>query len=117
MKFGLGGDFVTKGNALLEASNTDWSLFNDMPEFAKCGSVIQYEKLKKPSGAALVAMSYGGGTIAVTSIECIPESEANAKLWRTLISNVGVKLEPQSLNSVPNNHDANEHNLLLNGPE
>jgi beta-galactosidase len=39
IKCGLAGPLVEHGTVLLEAGNTDWSLFNRVPEAAKCGSV------------------------------------------------------------------------------
>ena len=50
LKCGLDGPLVASGRVLLEASNTDWSLFNGAAENAKCAAVVLHEKLRKPAG-------------------------------------------------------------------
>ncbi|BDI32020.1 beta-galactosidase [Capsulimonas corticalis] len=93
-KCGLGGAFVDGGSTLLSASNTDWSLFNNVPEVAKCGAVVLYEHLLKPSGAALVTRKMGAGTIAVSAIDYEPTADAYLQFWRRLLSNIGVQMQP-----------------------
>jgi len=93
LKCGLDGPLVKQGRVLLEASNTDWSLFNDAPENAKCAAVVLYEQLAKPAGAALVTMPQREGTIAVSAMDCVPGSPANVRFWRMLLANMGVRLE------------------------
>jgi beta-galactosidase len=92
LKCCLEGDFVKSGRTLLEASSTDWSLFNNAPEFAKCAAIVLYEALAKPGGAALVEMNAGQGRVLVSSIDVVPGAEANAAFWRRLFSNAGVRL-------------------------
>ena len=92
LKSGLDGEFVQRGRVLLQASNTDWSLFNNQREDAKCAALVLYEHLAKPSGAALVEMPSGKGRVLLSTIEIVPASEPNAALWRRLFSNIGVKL-------------------------
>jgi beta-galactosidase len=93
LKCGLAGPFVERGAVLLEASNTDWSLFNEQGEDAKCGAVVLYEHLVKPSGAALVEMAHGGGRIVVSAIEYDRASPAYVAFWRKLLTNMGVKMQ------------------------
>jgi len=93
LKCGLDGDFVKQGRVLLAASNTDWSLFNNAPENAKCASVVLYETLIKPNGAALVEKTTGKGHTLVSSMDVMPTSEANLKFWRRLFTNAGVQFE------------------------
>ncbi|MDQ2687094.1 MAG: hypothetical protein M3Y28_04430, partial [Armatimonadota bacterium] len=93
-KCGIGGPFAAQGKVLLTASNTDWSLFNNVGEIAKCGAVVLYEHLEKPSGAALVAMPQGTGTVALSAIDYAPDSDAYVAFWRQLLSNVGIQLQP-----------------------
>ena len=77
----------------MTASNTDWSLFNDVPEIAKCGAVELYERLVKPSGAALVVAPSGQGKIALCAIDYLPQSDSYVHFWRQLLSNIGVRLQ------------------------
>jgi len=92
LKCGIGGAFADRGKVLLTAGNTDWSLFNDVGEIAKCGAVVLYEHLQKPGGAALVTLPQGQGTVALSSIDYAPEGESYAKLWRSLLSNMGLRM-------------------------
>jgi beta-galactosidase len=115
LKCGLDGPFVKRGKVLLDASNTDWSLFNDQPENAKCAAVVLYEHLAKPSGAALVTLQQGEGAFAVSAMDCVPKSPANAMFWRTLFTNMGVHLVSDSAPAGAQSKDK-PHDLLLNGP-
>jgi beta-galactosidase len=114
LKQGLDGEFLKKGQILLEASNTDWSLFHDMPESAKCGAVVLYESLIKPSGAAMVEAPCGRGKVVVSVIEVNPASKANRALWRRIFANAGVRLREPG--TVEGKSIEKEHNLLLDGP-
>lgn len=113
---GLDGDFVKSGRVLLEAGNTDWALFNQAPEAAKCGSVVMHEKLQKPAGAALAVMNVGPGKLAVSAIDYQPPSAAYRNLWRRLLTGMGVKLSGGGAagDAGPGGH--REHDLLLDGP-
>ena len=92
LKSGLDGDFVRRGRVLLAASNTDWALFNNQPENAKCAALVLYEHLVKPNGAALVEMPSGNGHVLLSTIEMTFGSDKNTALWRRLFANLGVKL-------------------------
>ena len=115
LRCGLDGPFAQRGKILFEASNTDWSLFNDSPEAAKCGAVVMYERLKKPPGAALVAWRVGPGALVVSAIDYLPATEGYGRFWRRLFTAMGVKLAgPAGPGSGP--AAAREHSLLLDGP-
>lgn len=116
LKCGLDGPLVEQGRVLLEASNIDWSLFSDAPENAKCAAVVLYEQIKKPSGAALVTLSRGAGTFAVSALDCVAGSPVHARFWRSLFTNLGVHLvrEAKPGSSVPPKQKS--HDLLLDGP-
>ncbi len=118
LKCGLDGDFVKKGRVLLEASNTDWSLFNNVREDAKCAAVVLYESLVKPSGTALVEMPSGRGRVIVSSLDIEPKSEANMAFWRRLFANAGVRFRaPKSTDERSSDtSESKEHDLLLDGP-
>jgi beta-galactosidase len=96
LRAGLGGPLVERGRAVLRASDTDWSLFNNAPEEAKCGAVVLYEHLLKPSGAALVAVPWGKGTLGLCSLDYRVRTKSADALWRKLLANLGLKLrEPE----------------------
>jgi beta-galactosidase len=102
LKCGLAGPLVKQGTVLLEASNTDWSLFNGVGENAKCAAVVLYEQLAKPEGAALVEVPCRGGRLALCAIDCAGDSPAVATLWRRLLASLGVAMqEPRARWLVP----------------
>ena len=114
LKRGLEGEFLKQGQVLLEAGNTDWSQFHDMPEAAKCGAIVLYEHLTKPTGAAMVEVSRGQGRVLVSTVEVTPKSKANRTLWRRIFANAGIRLQEPV--EIEEENRAKEHNLLLNGP-
>ncbi len=113
MDHGMTGELATRGRVLLEAANVDWSLFNNVPENAKCGGVVLYEHLEKQPGAALISLPIGSGTVAVTTVRMEPDSPEHLAFYHRLLENMGAALEPvrEIADDGPNFHD-----LLLNGP-
>ncbi|MDR2463309.1 MAG: hypothetical protein LBD30_05980 [Verrucomicrobiales bacterium] len=84
------------GKVLLRAADTDWSLFEQQPERSKCGSILIYEHVKKPAGAALVELPAKRGTLLVTTLD-LPAGKEPEKFWRQLLANLGVKfVEPKT---------------------
>jgi beta-galactosidase len=96
-KAGLDGALVQSGHILLTACNTDWALFERQSEAAKCGSVLNYEHLKKPAGAALVEVPDSGGKLWVSTLDATPDAPAFEAFWTQLWTNVGVKLNKRPL--------------------
>ncbi|MCW3052871.1 MAG: glycoside hydrolase family 2 [Chthonomonadales bacterium] len=88
---GLTGPFVAQGRTLLEAANSDWSLF-EAGEAVKVGALMLYEQLQKPGGAALVVQAQGKGHVAVTTLRTTPTAPTQIAFWRKLLANMGVKL-------------------------
>jgi beta-galactosidase len=115
LRFGLTGPFVEKGRVILEASNVDWSLFNN-PENAKAGATVLYEQLEKAPGAALVEMNDGGGKIVVSALNFQPETKAYSGFWRKLFSTMGVQLAAPQGQWDKDGKPKKAHDLLMDGP-
>lgn len=115
MQCGLGGEFVEKSKVLLKACNTDWSLFN-APENRKCGALVLYEKLRKPSGAALVEWTNGEGKLLVCSIGISGEDERLNHFWGKLFACLGINTENRADSEDPELQDSESHDLLRDGP-
>jgi len=115
MRCGLEGPFVKGGTVVLTASRTDWSLFNRRSEESKVGAIFCYEKLVKPSGAALVAHKSGAGTVALCTIDTAIDSPARRMFWRRLFTNMGVRVQPAQQTGGQGGKKA--HDLLLDGPQ
>lgn len=115
MRCGLGGPFVTGGTVVLTASRTDWSLFNRKSEEEKMGAIFCYEKLVKPSGAALVLHKVGTGTLAVCTIDHTVDTPARRAFWTRLFAHMGVKAQPAQ--AAGGQGGSKAHDLLLDGPQ
>ncbi len=89
LRHGMGGPALRDARVLLRASDTDWSLFNDQPEVAKCGAEVLYERLAKPSGAALAGTAPGTYVCSIDYRVATPAADA---MWRRLLTQMGVKL-------------------------
>ncbi|MDR2463400.1 MAG: hypothetical protein LBD30_06435 [Verrucomicrobiales bacterium] len=89
---GLDGPLVKRGKVLLEAANTDWLRWNKRAEYAKTGMVVRSEREAKPSGAALVSVSVGKGTLIVSALPVAPKSFKAQKLERRILENLGLPL-------------------------
>ncbi len=116
VKCGLDGELINQGRVLLEASNTDWSLFNGAPENAKCAAVVLYEQLQKPAGNALVTLSHGGGTLALSSIDVVSDSPGHARFWKRLFAGMGIRVGNTADQNRPKEGQQKQHDLLLDGP-
>ena len=100
LRHGMDGKLVDRGLVMLQAANTDWSLFNNVPEVAKCGALVLYEQMQKPSGVALVQVPLGQGQLTLCTIDpLIATRNANA-LWRKLFLVMGVKLNAMQADAV-----------------
>lgn len=95
LKCGLAGPLVERGRVVLEAGNTDWELFNNMPQKTKAAAVTLYEHVQKPPGAALVRIPQGKGFLALSSLDYRLTAPASQSMWRQLLSNMGVKLNDE----------------------
>ena len=116
LRRGLSGPFVAGGAVVLTASRTDWSLFNRRAEEEKVGALICYERLVKPSGAALVVRRVGAGSLAVCTIERNGDTAARLAFWRKLFRVMGV--QTQADGGMPKAKlQGRAHDLLLDGPQ
>jgi len=89
MTHGLDGPLLKKATILLQASNTDWLKWNKQPEYAKTAMIIRSERETHPSGAALVSIPTGGGTMFLSTLPANPHGEKEEKFIHRLLSNLG----------------------------
>ncbi len=90
---GLGGPLVKGGSVLLEACNTEWTLWNKRPEYAKTGMIFRSEMEAKPSGAALVKVKEGSGRLLLCNLPAEPRTFKGSSLDRTVLQNLGFALK------------------------
>lgn len=92
-KAGLGGSFLKSSRVLLTASNTEWTLFHERGEVEKNSNVLIYERLQKPSGAALVEVPQATGKLWISTLDYQSKTPTVRAFWRQLFQNIGVKLD------------------------
>ena len=114
LKRGLSGDLVKKGTVVLQASRTDWSLFNDNPENRKCAQVVLYEHLEKPEGAALATYRFDNATLAVSALDYRLDTSETQTFWKNLFSVMKINTFITTENK--QEIKQKQHDLLLDGP-
>jgi beta-galactosidase len=92
---GLSGPLVERGTVLLEAANTDWLRWNKEAEYAKTAMVLRSERESKPSGAAIVEVKEGKGTLLLINLPAWSPVYKAQLMDRRLLENLGVRLSPQ----------------------
>jgi beta-galactosidase len=92
---GLDGPLVQRSKVLLRASDTDWTKWNNQPEFAKTGMVLRSELESKPSGAALIEVSEAAGKLYVVNLPVWSHDFKVQSMIRHLLANFGLNLQPQ----------------------
>jgi beta-galactosidase len=115
LKQGLFGEVVNQGTVVLEATNIDWSLFNQVGENRKCAQAVLYEHLQKPSGAALVKIPLKQSQLWISSIDYKISGEKTMVFWKALCQVLRIELntgDEKNLNAGKNK----KHDLLLDGP-
>jgi beta-galactosidase len=114
IKCGLDGEIITNAETVLNASRTDWSLFNQQPENKKCAQIVLYEHLEKPSGAALIRMPLDQATLVVSTLDYRIQNKETEVFWKTLLASMQIGLSDKAAKE----EDASKknHDLLLDGP-
>lgn len=115
LKQGLSGEVVKLGTVVLEATNIDWSLFNQVGENRKCAQVVLYEHLQKPSGAALVNIPLKRSQLWISSLDYKISEKKTLVFWKALCQALRIELNSgneKNLNTGKNR----KHDLLLDGP-
>ena len=114
LKHGLSGELVEKGTIVLQASRTDWSLFNHTPENRKCAQVVLYEHLKKAEGAALVTYRLNNATLAVSALDYNIDTKETQVFWKNLFAAMKISVSKSTEKS--KEIKQKPHDLLMDGP-
>ena len=113
LKAGIAGTGVTAENTVFSASQTDWSLFNNVAEHWKCAQVVLYEALNKPAGAAVVKSKVGDNEVVMSVIDYTINTKETTRFWESLFRVMSIHADPTSASK---KNSTKEHNLLLDGP-
>lgn len=98
-EYGMAGDFVTEGDILLNACNTDWRKWNKRPEEIKTAATVRSEYERK--GAAPTFIKYGNGcsTYYVSTLTEFANSEKGFNTLSVILKNAGIPCEKVQVNS------------------
>ena len=113
LKAGLEGELIKSGEMVFTASQTDWSLFNNVAEHWKCAQVVLYEALNKPAGTAMVKSKIGGNDLVISALDYTITSKESQHFWESLLKAMRIKADPEAAKRAAK---AKEHNLLMDGP-
>lgn len=114
VKKGLGGALIVQSNVVFEAVNTDWSLFNNVPENRKCAQVVLYENLQKPRNVTMATVPFDQATLAISSIDYRIVNRETLTFWKDLFTAMGIKNKNKI---VTNDKSKKDHDLLMDGPK
>jgi glycosyl hydrolase family 2 len=94
-QFSLHGDLVTNGKTLLYRNNTDWRRWLENPEYSKTISVYRSE-LENARAPVFVEYATGSESFMATTLVFENLSEAHVDLYRKLLANLGLALQPKA---------------------
>jgi beta-galactosidase len=114
LKQGLSGDLIKQGTIVFEATNVDWSLFNNSPENRKCAQVVLYEHLIKPQGVAMVTFPWGKATFFLSALDYKISDTGMDSFWKNLYASMGIKFYLPGEEKATT--DVQHHDLLIDGP-
>ncbi|MEN6307199.1 MAG: hypothetical protein ABFD91_05530, partial [Anaerohalosphaeraceae bacterium] len=92
-RYSLSGEFVSNGVVALATNNTDWRRWLDGPEYSKTISIYRSE-LENKQSPAVVHCPSGKGRYAVSTLVTDNLSDAHVSLYRKLLANLGIGLNP-----------------------
>ncbi|MDR3219539.1 MAG: beta-galactosidase [Dysgonamonadaceae bacterium] len=115
LKRGLSGELIDKGTVVLQASRTDWSLFNNNPENKKCAQIVLYEHIEKPQGAALVTCPWEKADLSIAVIDYRLNTKQTQQFWKNLFAAMAIDNTFFSAGE-SQEKQKKEHDLLLDGP-
>jgi beta-galactosidase len=115
LKQGLSGEVVNQGTVVLEATNIDWSLFNQVGENRKCAQAVLYEHLQKPPGAALVKIPLKRSQLWISSLDYKISGNKNLVFWKSLCRALRIELNSGDEKNLKTGKNK-KHDLLLDGP-
>jgi len=99
-RYSLAGEFVERGEAALATNNTDWRRWLNGPEYSKTISIYRSELENKQSPVVVICSS-GTGRYVVSTLITENLSDAHVALYRKLLANLGVGLNPTTDLTIP----------------
>jgi beta-galactosidase len=95
--YGMTGSFVTEGEVLLRACNTNWRAWNRRPEELKTAAVVRSEYEAKGPDAMFVKYVASGSTFYVSTLDDFCGTEKGYATLDKLIAGAGIPVHGKTL--------------------
>ncbi|GHT79052.1 beta-galactosidase [Bacteroidia bacterium] len=89
-QYGMTGKFVTEGEVLLNACNTDWRKWNKRAEELKTAAVLRSENEEKGPDAVFVKYPAFGGTFYVSTLTDFTTTEKGYNTLEKILKTAGI---------------------------
>jgi beta-galactosidase len=96
-QYGMSGDFVTEGEILLNACNTNWRKWNKRPEELKTAAVLRSENEEKGASAVFVKYRSKGSTFYISTLNNFASSEKGYNTLDRIIAAAGIPVEGKKI--------------------
>ena len=88
--YGMSGNFVTEGEVLLNACNTDWRTWNKRAEELKTGAVLRSENQAKGPAAMFVKYPTHGSTFYISTVDNFTSTEKGYNTLDKILLGAGI---------------------------
>jgi beta-galactosidase len=95
--YGMTGRFVTEGEVLLYACNTNWRAWNKRPEELKTAAVLRSEYETKGPDAVFVKYATNGNTFYAGTLDNFGGTEKGYRTLEKLIAGAGIPVRGKTL--------------------
>jgi beta-galactosidase len=95
--YGMTGRFVSEGDVLLRACNTNWRAWNKRPEELKTAAVVRSEREAKGPDAMFVRYAADGNTFYVSTLDDFGSTEKGYRTLAKLIAAAGIPVRGKTL--------------------
>ncbi|MBV4355907.1 glycoside hydrolase family 2 protein [Pinibacter aurantiacus] len=90
-KYAIDGDIIQHSKVLLTASNTNWKMWNNKPEYSKTVSVVRSERESKEAGNSFISLPYNNGSLYFLSVNPFNLYNASPNILYKMLLNMGVE--------------------------
>lgn len=98
-EYGLSGEFVTEGEILLNACNTDWRKWNKRPEELKTAATVRSEQEAKGAAPTFVKYQKGCSTYYISTLSEFANSEKGYNTLAVILKNAGIPCKQNEMNT------------------
>jgi beta-galactosidase len=98
-QYGMSGSFVTEGDVLLNACNTDWRKWNKRAEELKTAAILRSENEAKGTAPAFVKYQKGSSAFYISTLTEFANSEKGFNVLAHILKQAGIPHEKPEVNT------------------